>query len=359
MKSRYLVMIGAVVFISACMEEKSNVDIKMAANSAATDGSAPVLRSDTPLSFYSPYKTAAPTYSFSSTERGTVSYAGGCSSNLEYAVRGKNTLVFDVLENGKHNDCTITVTDEVGNAQVLRLGRFAVEADDSLMRKWDQLWRGQQDASAVEQLDISFTKLDTKGNALSADAISWACVKDNTSGYVWEVKSHDGGLHDKDHSYTWYNSSVNDNGGEHGVGDSGVATSTGLQHTDEVSAGSDNCFDQSRCDTEKYAADVNQSTYCGFDDWYLPSKQELETIHFQSEKVFGLEPEIISLDYFPNSQIENYWTATSHGPADTNWPVDPLNYRVYGALKVNFAFGFSTWTLKSQALPVRLMRKDK
>jgi len=35
---------------------------------------------------------------------------------------------------------------------------------------------------------FSFTKLDTNGNELLANATDWSCVKDNVTGLIWEVK---------------------------------------------------------------------------------------------------------------------------------------------------------------------------
>ena len=48
---------------------------------------------------------------------------------------------------------------------------------------------------------FSFTKLDAAGLALSSSVSQWSCVKDNVTGLVWELKTDDGGLHDKDDTY--------------------------------------------------------------------------------------------------------------------------------------------------------------
>ena len=81
---------------------------------------------------------------------------------------------------------------------------------------------------------FSFTKLDADGAPLPAAAPDWVCVRDNLTGLVWEVKSDDGGLRDKDWTYTWYNPDPATNGGSAGTPDGG-----------------DNCFDAVRCDTHK------------------------------------------------------------------------------------------------------------
>ena len=53
---------------------------------------------------------------------------------------------------------------------------------------------------------FDFTKIDANGNALPVTATNHSCVKDNVTGLMWEVKTDDGGLRDKDWYYTWYDS---------------------------------------------------------------------------------------------------------------------------------------------------------
>lgn len=60
---------------------------------------------------------------------------------------------------------------------------------------------------------FDFTKLDVEGKAVAADADEWACVQDNVTGLVWEVKTTDGGLQYSDHTYSWYNSTRGNYGG--------------------------------------------------------------------------------------------------------------------------------------------------
>lgn len=45
---------------------------------------------------------------------------------------------------------------------------------------------------------FSYTKLDSKGDPLSDQSVTyastpWACVQDNVTGLIWEVKTDDGG----------------------------------------------------------------------------------------------------------------------------------------------------------------------
>ena len=47
----------------------------------------------------------------------------------------------------------------------------------------------------------SYTKLDASGNDLADSVTSWAMVRDNVTGLIWEVKTDDGTIHDKDNTY--------------------------------------------------------------------------------------------------------------------------------------------------------------
>ncbi|MBP8289539.1 MAG: DUF1566 domain-containing protein, partial [Chromatiaceae bacterium] len=127
-----------------------------------------------------------------------------------------------------------------------------------------------QDNDADGHAGFSFTKLDANGNALAASAGAWSCVRDNVTGLTWEVKTDDGGLRDKDWTYTWYNPDPATNGGSSGRPDPGTG--------EENYANSNSCQDPARCDTAKFVADVNQASLCGDGDWRLPTVEELLSI---------------------------------------------------------------------------------
>jgi len=48
----------------------------------------------------------------------------------------------------------------------------------------------------------SYTKLDASGNDLPDSATSWVMVRDNVTQLIWEVKTDDGSIHDRDNTYT-------------------------------------------------------------------------------------------------------------------------------------------------------------
>ena len=95
---------------------------------------------------------------------------------------------------------------------------------------------------------FSFTKISSTGVELPASATEWSCVKDNVTGLMWEVKTNDGGLHDKNETYTWYNPDNSANGG-------GAGTENG-----------DN-------DTDSFVVNTNARGLCGANDWRMPARE--------------------------------------------------------------------------------------
>ena len=57
-----------------------------------------------------PTTDTTPDYTFSSTESGTITYGGSCSSSTTSAISGNNTITLSSLSDGTYADCTITVS---------------------------------------------------------------------------------------------------------------------------------------------------------------------------------------------------------------------------------------------------------
>ena len=69
-----------------------------------------------------------PTYTFSSTKRGTISFGGSCTSDNKTASVGNNTISFAELSDSTYNNCTISVTDLAGNtSDNLSINSFTVD----------------------------------------------------------------------------------------------------------------------------------------------------------------------------------------------------------------------------------------
>ena len=62
-----------------------------------------------------PTTDTTPDYTFSSTESGTITYDGSCSSITTSAISGNNTITLNSLDNGTYSDCIITVTTTITN----------------------------------------------------------------------------------------------------------------------------------------------------------------------------------------------------------------------------------------------------
>ncbi|HIB93876.1 MAG TPA: Ig domain-containing protein, partial [Candidatus Lambdaproteobacteria bacterium] len=91
-----------------------------------TDSTAPVIAEVTAVT--TPTNDTTPNYTFSSTEAGTITYGGSCSSNTTSATSGKNTITLVSLGEGTYLNCTIIVTDATGNvSSSLSMNSFVVD----------------------------------------------------------------------------------------------------------------------------------------------------------------------------------------------------------------------------------------
>ena len=114
----------------------------------------------------------------------------------------------------------------------------------------------------------SFTKLSSTGQELSRTASSWAMVRDNVTGLIWEVKTDDGGIHDWLGTYNW--------------------TDAGAVFIDQL----------------------NAERFGGYTDWRLPTKKEL--IYLAD---YGNFSPAIDDYYFPNTIRWSYYWSESEAPA--------------------------------------------
>ncbi|QQZ28570.1 DUF1566 domain-containing protein [Thiothrix subterranea] len=179
---------------------------------------------------------------------------------------------------------------------------------------------------------FNFTKLDSAGVALADQSAAyastpWACVKDNVTGLIWEVKTDDSGLHDKDWTYTWYNTDNAKNGGGAGTPNGGSCGSPAT----------------SQCDTQGYVQAVNTAGWCGASSgWRMPSVTELRSIADLSRS----DPSIDTA-YFPNTNSWWYWSGTPYA-----------GYASY-AWYVSFYSGVDGWYDRDSGSAVRLVRSGQ
>lgn len=233
-----------------------------------------------------------------------------------------NPYVDDTLDNDV--DCAASgATQDAagidGDGDPVPAGQDAVYGRDALALAGGLIKVGAGDAG------FDFTKLDANGDELDASAVSWACVRDNVTGLVWEVKSAASGLHNNNNTYTWYSSDDSNNGSDAGVEDGGT------------------CSGGTGCDTEAFTEDVNAAVLCGAGDWRLPSSEELLSVAHKGKT----EESDIAIDqsYFPNTRNANYWTSSVNAEnSNAAWYVG------------FFAAGSESNGSKGQAYRVRLVR---
>ena len=121
---RYLlIIIFCFLFsISSCGKKKEEFGTN--SDNTTTDTTAPVIAEVTAVT--TPTNDTTPDYTFSSSEAGTITYGGSCSSSTTSAVSGNNTITLVSLSEGTYSDCTITVTDSTGNSVTLNISSFTV-----------------------------------------------------------------------------------------------------------------------------------------------------------------------------------------------------------------------------------------
>ncbi len=158
-------------------------------------------------------------------------------------------------------------------------GAFAPVPDSGQNQSFTDTFGEDSDYTINPQ---SFTKLDADGNPLNDSASSWAMVRDNVTGLVWEVKTEDGTVHDRGNKYSWYNENPETNGGNAGTPGNGT-------------------------DTQDFITALNAENFGGYSDWRLPTLHELASL---TDK--GRNDPAVNTDYFPRTQSYWYWSSTTY-----------------------------------------------
>jgi hypothetical protein len=165
----------------------------------------------------------------------------------------------------------------------------------------------------------------TSATTVGTGAKDWACSRDNVTGLMWEVKTDDNGLRDKDNSYSWYNPDAATNGGFAGYqsnGDGGMGVCTG----------------GILCNTNAYKQALNTQKLCGYSDWRLPTVTELLSL---VDTTFS---PTINASYFPNTV------------GSASWASSPYEVGTSDAKVVYFFNGYEGYGNKRNYYSVRLVR---
>lgn len=133
----------------------------------------------------------------------------------------------------------------------------------------------------------SYTKLGAGGVELTDSATQadgWIMTRDNVTGLIWEIKTDDGSVHDKDNTYTWYDGDPATNGGNAGKAGDGT-------------------------DTEDFIAVLNAANYGGYSDWRIPSVKELSSL---VNADIPYPSPLIDTVWFPLTVSSYYWSSTTY-----------------------------------------------
>ncbi len=192
-------------------------------------------------------------------------------------------------------DCTDSTTGDTATfpGQDGRYGRDAAAETGALKPADGSIASDRKQGGGAAGFD--FTPLDVSGNEIPLTgnppkpASPPRCVRDNITGLIWEVKTDDGGLQDKDWTYTFLNSD----------------------------GGNTSCRELATCNTDAYVNAVRGRNLCSQGQaWRLPTIAELLSIvHYGANISLTGPTALIDGDYFPNTRVTDrekgaYWSAT-------------------------------------------------
>lgn len=207
------------------------------------------------------------------------------------------------------NDCNTTITGANGTqlAQDCSQGR-SITAN----------------SAADGEGGFDFTRINADGSIYSGNgnyaSEPWACVRDDRTGLMWEVKTNDGSVHDANNTYRWGGLTAKDRDNIDREGD---------------------YYD----DWNTLIISTNENSYCGYSDWRVPDNaQYMSLVNFGK----GFGPLILKIDqdYFPNATGDFYWTSSPYRGEHSE----------FYAWAFQLAFGNNKNLQRYQASPLRLVR---
>jgi len=150
-----------------------------------TDTTAPVIAEVTAVT--TPTNDTTPAYTFSSTEAGTITYGGSCTSSTTSASSGNNAITFSTLSNGTYDNCTVMVTDNALNSSSnLPVSTFTVDnttisssASDNATVAFGQSYQYQLTTSGTYSGTITYSLSNEPDNMTisSSGLVEWTPTK--------------------------------------------------------------------------------------------------------------------------------------------------------------------------------------
>ena len=157
------------------------------------DITAPVIAEVTAVT--TPTNDTTPDYTFSSSEAGTITYGGSCTSSTTSASSGNNAITFSTLSNGTYDNCTVMVTDNALNSSSnLPVSTFTVDnttisssASDNATVTFGQSYQYQLTTSSTYSGTITYSLSNEPDNMTisSSGLVEWTPTKAS------EIKTHD------------------------------------------------------------------------------------------------------------------------------------------------------------------------
>ena len=251
------------------------------------------------------------------TQPTALSITAGAMATFSVTATGTGTLSYQWKKNGTNitggtgattNTYTTPAMSYAGNSAV-----YSVEVSNSA---------GSVTSSSAT---LTVTKSSTAQSygyvANASDGLydKTECVQDNNTGLVWEGKTASPATSRLGSStYTNYD----------GTGSAQKSDGTNPAQT-EIDASTNSIG---------YKNSVNTSALCGYTDWRLPTKEELQGILASSGS-----PRI-DTTWFPNTQAGDYWSSSPY-----------VGYS-YFALYVHFYYGHDSFNFRVSNFYVRLVR---
>ena len=231
----------------------------------------------------------------------TAPIADDCTINASFAflaIGGLNDTGIDWCANGNTNNLDCLEGEAGFEGQDGEFGRDAKARAGTLTKIGGGAAGFDYTKIAADGSVLAIQDVTWDANGTEAAGSQWSCVRDNVTGLIWEIKTTDGGLRDRNHTYSWYNPDSNTNGG-----------TAGLQNGGSCS-GSD-------CDTHAFVQAVNSQGVCGATDWRMPTRRELMSIVNN-----GQVSPTIDTAYFPNTPSVWFWSSSPYAGYPTSaWGV--------------------------------------